>query len=93
MNLKERAYCDRILRVDLAGGEPQALLRLAGRQTGNSGILLGWLDEMAGGETNWLRLRPGEDDHDDYIVVSAETLFATQFSHIRISDKELEAKD
>ncbi len=76
----------------VAGGELQALLRLAGRQTGTNGILLGWLDEMAGGETNWLWLRPGENDHDDYIVVSAETLFATQFSHLRISDKGLEAR-
>ena len=45
----------------MAGGEPEALLRLAAAQAGKDGILLGWLDEMDGGESRWLRLRPGED--------------------------------
>jgi hypothetical protein len=46
----------------VAGGEPQALLELAAAQAGSDGLLLGWVDEMEGGTTSWLRLRPATAD-------------------------------
>jgi hypothetical protein len=77
----------------VAGGEPGALLRLAAAQAGKDGILLGWLDEMSGGETCWLRLRPCEDFGGDYIIAAtAETLFSTQISHLRLSGMRLETR-
>jgi hypothetical protein len=45
----------------------QGLLRLAAAQAGDAGVLLGCVDEMAGGSTHWLRLRrgraPGDMSH------------------------------
>jgi len=35
------------------------LLRLASAQAGDSGVLLGCVDELAGGSTHWLRFRRG----------------------------------
>lgn len=41
----------------IAGGSPEALLRLAAAQCGSAGVLLGWVDEESA-SSNWLRLRP-----------------------------------
>lgn len=76
----------------VAGGEPGALLRLAAAQAGKDGILLGWLDEMSGGETRWLRLRPCTEMDGGYIAATAETLFTAQISHLRLSGMGLETR-
>jgi hypothetical protein len=68
----------------VAGGAPGALMRLAAAQAGKDGILLGWLDEMSGGETRWLRLRPCKEINDDYIAATTETMFSAQISHLRL---------
>lgn len=67
----------------VAGGEPQALLRLAAAQAGSAGILLGWVDEMDGGSTNWLRLFP-ETVEAERTVVEGGDLYAPGASHLRI---------
>jgi hypothetical protein len=54
----------------VAGAEPQALLRLAATQAGNGGMLLGWVDEMNGGSTNWLRLHRSATDKGDVMIES-----------------------
>lgn len=48
-----------------AGARLQDLLRLANAQAGDAGVLLGCVDEMNGGSTNWLRLRRGVTDKYD----------------------------
>ncbi|MGP1684872.1 MAG: hypothetical protein ACTS8S_21325, partial [Giesbergeria sp.] len=40
-----------------AAAQPDNLLRLAAVQAGAGGVLLGCVDEIDGGFTNWLRLR------------------------------------
>jgi hypothetical protein len=75
----------------VAGPEPQALMRLAGAQAGAGGVLLGWLDEVAGGETLWLRLKPCEDVPAD-IVFSKAALFSAQTSHVCLTGNGLELK-
>lgn len=76
----------------VAGSEPQALMRLASAQAGNGGVLLGWLDEMDGGTSNWLRLRPCEDTGGDYCEASTTTLFSRHISHLRLAGAVLEAR-
>lgn len=51
----------------LAATKPQDLLRLATAQAGAGGVLLGCVDEMNGGSTNWLRLRHGKITKYDFI--------------------------
>lgn len=74
----------------VAGAASLALLRLAGVQAGKGGLLLGWLDEMDGGQTNWLRLRPCADANGDYCTASVETLFSSQISRLRLVGGGLE---
>ena len=76
----------------VAGGEPSALLRLAAAQAARDGLLLGWLDETGGGETNWLRLRPCEDVSGAFVAASAESLFFQQISHLRLAGAGLEIR-
>lgn len=76
----------------VAGGEPPALLRLASVQAGSGGVLLGWVDEMDGGATNWLRLRPCEDAIEDHYSASGDTLFSPHISHLRLASTGLEAR-
>jgi hypothetical protein len=64
----------------VAGGNPEGLMRLAGAQAGGGGVLLGWLDEMAGGETCWLRLHPTEVR--EFAAPPAARLFSEHVSHI-----------
>lgn len=76
----------------IAGAEPRALLRLAAAQAGEGGMLLGWVDEMDGGSTNWLRLRPASAAGDEYAPVAAEAMFSPQLTHLRIEAKGLRAR-
>ncbi|BCK86502.1 hypothetical protein MIZ01_0264 [Sideroxyarcus emersonii] len=67
----------------MAGASPQALLRLAGAQGGHGGVLLGWVDEMDGGESNWLRLLPCDTAvHADISAVPATAMFSSQATHL-----------
>jgi hypothetical protein len=75
----------------VAGPDPLALIRLAGAQAGNGGLLLGWLDEMAGGETCWLRLRPGPVAR-DFADSPPAALFSAQTSHVVMTATGVELK-
>jgi hypothetical protein len=76
----------------VAGAEPQAILRLAAAQTGKDGVLLGWLDEMDGGVSNWLRLRPSADAADGFQAAATGELFSTQISHLRLVNTGVEVR-
>jgi hypothetical protein len=76
----------------MAGSDPLALLRLAATQAGRDGLLLGWLDEMEGGTSNWLRLKPCEEIAGKYALVSEGTLFAAGVSHLRLDKALLESR-
>jgi hypothetical protein len=76
----------------VAGAEPQALMRLATAQAGKDGVLLGWLDEMDGGKTGWLRLRPCAETNAGFIATSAEKLFSPGISHLRLAKTGLETR-
>ncbi|MFZ2161629.1 MAG: hypothetical protein WAW02_05375 [Sideroxyarcus sp.] len=74
----------------VAGAEPQAILRLAAAQTSRDGVLFGWLDEMDGGVSNWLRLLPCADAAGGFNAASAEAIFSTQISRLRLSNTGVE---
>ena len=76
----------------VAGAEPQALLRLAAAQADKEGILLGWLDEIDGGVSSWLRLRPCADAADGFQAAAAEALFSAQISHLRLVNTGVEVR-
>lgn len=69
----------------LADAQPQALLRLAAAQAGKGGLLLGWVDEMDGGSTNWLRLRQTTTTDEGYRSASAAELFWPGASHVKLA--------
>ncbi len=68
----------------VAGGAPQGLLELAAAQAGAGGVLLGWVDEMDGGSTNWLRLHPCAADEIGSEPVLSNELFCPDARHMRI---------
>jgi hypothetical protein len=76
----------------VAGAELQALLRLAAAQAGKDGVLLGLLDEMDGGVSNWLRLRPSADVDGGFREVPDEALFSAQISHLRLDNTGLKVR-
>jgi hypothetical protein len=51
----------------LAVAKPKDLLRLAVAQAGDGGVLLGCVDEMGGGSSNWLRLRYDAPERYDFV--------------------------
>lgn len=69
----------------VAGAEPQAVLRLAAAQAGNGGLLFGWVDEMDGGSTNWVRLSRGVADGVDLVSASAEEMLLPEVSHVHVN--------
>lgn len=50
----------------LAAAQPPDLLRLLHAQAGAGGVLLGYVDEMHGGTSNWLRMRRGALEKYDF---------------------------
>lgn len=46
----------------MAGGNPASLLQLATARMEPAGVLLGWVDDMNGGSSHWLRLLPEVGD-------------------------------
>jgi hypothetical protein len=76
----------------VAGSDPLALLCLAAAQAGRDGLLLGWLDEMEGGTSKWLRLKPCDAVAGAYALVSEETLFSAGATHLRLDKTLLESR-
>ena len=76
----------------VAGAEPEAILRLAAAQAGKGGVLLGWLDEMDGGKSEWIRLLPCPDADGGFQAAPAGALFSTQISHLRIANTGVEVR-
>jgi hypothetical protein len=76
----------------LAGTRPLALLRLAAAQAGDGGMLLGWVDEMDGGSTNWLRLHRDANGESEYVAAFAEEMFAPDVSHLCIGATDLRVR-
>lgn len=68
-----------------------ALLRLAAAQSGKDGVLLGWVDEMEGGSTNWLRLRPAAEAGLNFVpTMSSNEIYSPATSHVRIAAGRLQ---
>lgn len=66
----------------VAGGNAQALLNLAAAQAGSGGILLGWVDEMDGSTTNWLRLHRAAVTNDSHAPTSSKEMFTAEINCI-----------
>lgn len=63
----------------VADPELKALLTLVSAQAGADGVLIGWVDEMNGGVTNWLRLRCCESDGRGFIpALSEDEIFSSK---------------
>lgn len=77
----------------VAGTEPQALLRLASAQAGTDGLLLGWVDEMDGGATNWLRLREAVVSEGDFVPASAAEMFSLSPTHLHLATSGVFARN
>ncbi len=75
----------------IAGGSPQALLQLASVQCGSAGMLLGWVDEMEGGSSLWLRLKPCVLNGGSPLVASAESMYSVEASHLYVADTARQA--
>ena len=75
----------------VAGATPEELLPLAGAQTTDDGVLLGWVEETTGGSTHWLRLRPhiafGTRGRD----VSGNKIFSHELNYLCIGNTGLQA--
>ncbi|HLP98928.1 MAG TPA: hypothetical protein VK149_10820 [Sideroxyarcus sp.] len=76
----------------IAGGTPQSLLQLAAAQCGNAGVLLGWVDEMEGGSSLWLRLTPcAEISGSTPQAVSAAAMYAPEITHLQVAGGGVQA--
>lgn len=74
----------------VAAPELRALLRLVAAQAGNDGVLIGWVDEMDGGSTNWLRLHRCEIDENSLTPASLDDeIFSPEVSCLCISGADL----
>lgn len=70
----------------VAGGAPEAMLRLAAAQSSEGGMLLGWVDETAGSLTHWLRLRPDSTNEKGFVNVSGNDLFSPEIRYLSVTD-------
>lgn len=75
--------------IFVADTEAQALLNLIAAQTGKGGVLLGWVDEMEGGSSNWLRLHCVESDLHAFSAAHPEQLLSPDITHLRIKNNTL----
>ena len=76
----------------MPGASALDLLRLAGVQAGAGGILLGMVDEMDGGSSNWLRLLRDESDQNEFVPATAEQIFMPGISQLRIVQTALQVR-
>lgn len=67
-----------------AGTALLSVLELAAVQMGNGGVLLGWVDEMDGGITTWLRLYHCQADESCFVPAFAREIFTRGVSHLFI---------
>jgi hypothetical protein len=63
-----------------ACAQEQDLLRLAAAQAGDAGALLGWVDEMTGGSTNWLRLERSATGKHGFVAACSKGMLSPGFS-------------
>lgn len=68
----------------LAAAQPQDLLLLAAMQAGAGGALLGSIDEMDGGFTQWLRLRRSTVDKYDFTAAVSDWMPPADGSRLRM---------
>jgi hypothetical protein len=73
-------------------GAAAGLLRLAAAQAGGGGMLLGWVDEMDGGSTSWLRLHRDASGENDYVGAFADEMFSPDVSHLCIGGTDLRVR-
>jgi hypothetical protein len=73
----------------VAGTEPQAVLQLAAAQAGAGGVLLGWVDEMDGGSTNWLRLHRSAQETGEFVPALFNEIFSPEVSHLHMAGATL----
>jgi len=73
----------------VADSELPALLRLAAAQAGQGGALIGWVDEMDGGSTNWLRLQPAAIAENGFVPASPEEVFSPDAVRLQLAATEL----
>lgn len=69
----------------LAAAQPQDVLRLAAVQAGAGGALLGCVDEMNGGVTQWLRLRWGTVGKYDFTAAVSQWMPPAEACPVRSS--------
>ena len=58
-------------------------------QAGKGGLLLGWVDEMDGGSSNWLRLRHASAATDEFVPASADGMLQPRVSHLHLDSTGL----
>lgn len=75
----------------VAGGAPEQLLQLAVAQMGAGGLLLGWVDEMEGGTSNWVRLCLGVAESNDALASSLGDIFNPNVERLLIAETGLTA--
>ncbi len=74
----------------VANAQPHALLQLAAAQTGDTGALLGWVDQTDGGASRWLRLLPALPENQFFVAMQAGgELFSPEVSHIRLAQNHV----
>ncbi len=76
-----------------AGTELLALLNLIAAQTGKDGVLLGWVDEMEEGTSNWLRLRPVETECSDFTLAGIDGVMSNDISYILVSKTDIKVRN
>lgn len=69
----------------VADSELPALLRLAAAQAGKGGVLIGWVDEMDGGSTNWLRLQRAATAENGFVPASPEEVFSPDAVRLQLA--------
>jgi hypothetical protein len=75
----------------MAAAQPAALLRVAAAQAGGAGMLLGWVDEMDGGSSNWLRMSGSPATGINFVdAIPENQIFLPTTSHIRIAAGQLQ---
>jgi len=74
----------------VAAPELRALLSLVAAQAGDDGVLIGWVDEMNGGATNWLRLHRCEVDEKSLTSTSSDDdIFSPEVSCLCMDGADL----
>ena len=65
---------------------------LIGKPNTTNKAVLGWVEEMDGGSTNWLRLRPATVEGGDFVDAPKGELFASGLTHMRLEATGLQVR-